>query len=111
MISEKIDQLAVSSQAKLSTENATIRIQNRKVELKLTFEYADHMLHNYMWYNPPHDVSFLDIQRIARVAIFQQKKGRIWTGVALFKNKNYRVVIILTNKFAIVKTCYYFQHA
>lgn len=95
----------------MGTENASIKIRNRKVELKLTFEYADHIMHNFMHFNPPHDVNFLDIQRIAKAAVFQNKKGRIWSGAALFKGKNYRLVIILTTKFAVVKTCYYYTYA
>lgn len=95
----------------MGTENASIKIRNRKVELKLTFEYADHIMHNFMHFNPPHDVCFLDIQRIAKTAIFQKEHGRIWSGAALFKGKKYRVVIILTAKFAVIKTCYYYQYA
>ncbi len=64
-----------------------------------------------MYYNPPHDVCFLDIQRIAKSAVFQNKKGRIWCGVAQFNAKKYQVVIILTAKFAAIKTCYYYKHA
>lgn len=95
----------------MGTENASIKIRNRKVELKLTFEYADHIMHNFMHFNPPHDVNFLDIQRIAKSAVFQNKKDRIWNGAALFKGKKYRVIIILTTKFAVVKTCYYLKYA
>jgi hypothetical protein len=95
----------------VGTENASIKIRNRKVELKLTFEYADHIIHNFMYYNPPHDVCFLDIQRIAKTAVYQKEHGRIWSGAAHFNGKKYRVIIILTAKFAIVKTCYYYKHA
>lgn len=95
----------------MGTENASITIRNRKVELKLTFEYADHIMHNFMYYNPPHDVCFLDIQRIAKGAVFQNKKGRVWCGVAQFNGKKYQIVIILTAKFAVVKTCYYYKYA
>lgn len=95
----------------MGTENASIKIRNRKVELKLTFEYADHIMHNFIHFNPPHDVNFLDIQRIVKSAVFQNKKGRIWIGAALFKGKKYRVIIILTTKFAVVKTCYYLKYA
>lgn len=95
----------------MGTENASIKIRNRKVELKLTFEYADHIMHNFMYYNPPHDVCFLDIQRIAKTAVYQKEHGRIWGGAAHFNGKKYRVIIILTAKFAIVKTCHYYKHA
>lgn len=95
----------------MGTENASIKIRNRKVELKLTFEYADYIMHNFMYYNPPHDVCFLDIQRIAKTAVYQKEHGRIWSGAAHFNGKKYRVIIILTAKFAIVKTCYYYKHA
>lgn len=94
----------------MSTENATIRIQNRKVELKLTFEYADHMLHNYINRNPPHDLSFLEIQKIARKAVFEKKNNRIWLGKVVYKQKLYLIIIILTTKFAVVKSCYYNRH-
>ena len=95
----------------MGIDNAIIKIRNRKVELKLTFEYADHIMHNFMHYNPPHDVCFLDIQRIAKIAVYQKEHGRIWTGAAQFKGKIYRIVIIVMNKFAVVKTCYYYKYA
>lgn len=91
----------------LSTNNATIRIQNRKVELKLTFEYADHIMHSYIHRNPPHDLEFLNIQRIARQAKYEKQYKRIWLGKVVFREKLYLIVIILTPKFAVVKSCYY----
>lgn len=94
----------------MSTENAKIRIQNRIVELKLTFEYADHILQNFINYNPPHDVAFLETQRIAKKCVYKHQYKQIWLGETVYKNKMYRVIIILTSKFAIVKTCYYFKH-
>lgn len=92
---------------RLSTNNATIRIQNRNVELKLTFEYADHIMHSFIHRNPPHDLEFLNIQRIARQAKFEKKHNRIWLGKVVFRGKMYIIVIILIPKFAVVKSCYY----
>lgn len=91
----------------MGTENAIIKIRNRKVELKLTFEYADHIMHSYIHRNPPHDLAFLDIQRIARRAEFELKHHRIWLGKVVFREKMYIIIIILTPKFAVVKSCYY----
>ena len=95
----------------MGTENARIRIEDRQVELKLTFEYADHMLNNYINKNPPHDVSFLEIQKIARNAAYEYLYQRIWRGRYAHNNKFYVVIIILTDKFAILKTCYYTHYA
>lgn len=94
----------------MGTENASIKIRNRKVELKLTFEYADHIMHSYIHRNPPHDLTFLDIQKIARRAEFKLKHHRIWLGKVVFREKMYIIVIILTPKFAVVKSCYYSQY-
>lgn len=90
----------------MATENAKIRIRNRVVELKLTFEYADHIMDNYIRFNPPHDLNFLDIQRVAKKAAFTHVRSRVWRGEAEFNDKNYKLFIILTSKFAVVKTCY-----
>jgi hypothetical protein len=95
----------------MSTDNARIVVRNRQVELKLTFQYADHILQNFMNHNPPHDVAFLETQKIAKKCVYKHQYKRIWMGEALYKNKMYRVIIILAPKFAVIKTCYYCKYA
>ena len=95
----------------MSTENAKIKIRNRQTELKLTFEYADHIMHGFIHSNPPHDVGFLEIQKIAKRAKYVHVRNRIWRGICLHNGKNYVVIIIFTGKFAVVKTSFYINYA
>ncbi len=79
------------------------------VEIKLTCEYANHIMNNYIHFNPPHDLDFLEIQRLMKRAKYTHEGRRIYRGIASHKGKQYFVFIILTSKFAVVKTCFYTQ--
>lgn len=94
----------------MSTENAKIDIRGRQAELKLTFQYAQHMMDNFLTSNPPHDLNFEDIQRVAKKAEYKKLHNRIWEGLAKHNNKIYRIIVILERNFPIVKTCYYIRN-
>ncbi len=90
----------------MATKNATITIRKRKVELKLTFEFADHIMYNYINNNKSHPLTFLEIQKAARPGIFYLKKKRTYTGTVNFKGNNFKIVVILDKQNAVLKTCY-----
>lgn len=91
----------------MSTENAIITVRKRRVEIKLTFEFANHMMDNYIRFNPPHDLDFLQIQKLIRHCKWEHVRDRTYRGTAEKDYKNYIMFVILTPKFAVLKTCYY----
>jgi len=91
----------------MSVENATFQIRNRTVEIKWVSQYCDHILDNYISKHADHDLKFLQIARLLKTCtIFEQFKGRTWYAYNKANGIKYRVILILTPKFAIVKTCY-----
>jgi hypothetical protein len=91
----------------MSTENAKIKIRNRTVEIKWVSQYCDHILSNFIHKNKDHDLKFLQIAQLLKAcSIFEQNKGRTWYGYNTLNGIKYKVVFILTPKFAIIKTCY-----
>ena len=89
-----------------SIENVKLKVRNRLVELKLTFEFANHIMDNYIRYHSTHDLDFLQIQKLSRNCIWEHVKGRTYRGAGSFKDSRYLLVVILTPKFAVLKTCY-----
>ncbi len=91
----------------MSTQNASFKIRNRSVEIKWISQYCDHILDNYINKNRDHDLRFLDISRLLKTCkIFKQDSGRTWFAYNEINGVKYRVVFVLTPKFAIIKTCY-----
>ena len=91
----------------MSTENAKFKVRNRTVEIKWISQYCDHILDNYINKNKDHDLTFSQISKLLKTcSIFEQFKGRIWYAYNMINGVKYRIVIILTPKFAIIKTCY-----
>jgi hypothetical protein len=91
----------------MSTENAKIRVRNRTVEIKWTSEYCDHILDNHINNSSDHDLRFLQISSLLKQCkVFVHHNGRTWYGYSTINGIKYRVIFILTPKFAIVKTCY-----
>lgn len=91
----------------MSTENAKIKVRNRTVEIKWVSDYCDHILNNYVNRNKDHDLTFLQISELLKTCNrFEQHRGRTWFGYNVKNNIKYKVIFILTTKFAVVKTCY-----
>ena len=88
-------------------ENAKCKVRNRTIKIKWVSIFCDHILDNYVNKNQDHDLKFLQISTLLKTCtIFKQFKGRIWYAHNKINGIKYRVVLILTPKFAIVKTCY-----
>ncbi len=91
----------------MSTENAKIKIRNRTVEIKWVSEYCDHILDNYINKPTDHDLTFLEISKLLKTCqLYEQKSGRTWLGYNVINGVKYKVVFILTPKFAVIKSCY-----
>ncbi len=91
----------------MSTENAKIKVRNRTIEIKWVSQYCDHILDNHINKNKDHDLRFQQISFLLKTCCnFEHYKGRIWYGHNVNNGIEYRVIFILTPKFAIVKTCY-----
>lgn len=90
----------------MATKNALITIRNRRCELKLTFQYADHIMNNFINDNAIHPLNFLQIQKVAKSCKFTHAYKRIYFGRANFSGNNFQVVVILEQHNAIIKTCY-----
>ena len=94
----------------MSTEHASFKIRNRTVEIKWVSQYCDHILDHHLKKSKEHDLKFLQIAKLLKTCmIFEQNRGRIWYGYNEINGIKYKVVFILTHKFAIIKTCY--RHA
>ncbi len=91
----------------MSTENVIIKVRNRSVEIKWVSQYCDHILDNFLNKNKNHDLKFLQIAKLLKTcAIYEHYKGRTWFAHNELNGIKYRVVFILSPKFAVVKTCY-----
>jgi hypothetical protein len=91
----------------MSTENAKIKVRNRTVEIKWVSEFCDHIMSNYITRNKDHDLTFLQISKLMKNCDkFEQHRGRTWFAFSVINNVKYKVIFILTAKFAVVKTCY-----
>jgi len=91
----------------MSTENVTFKVRNRTVEIKWISQFCDHILDNHINKNKDHDLRFQQISKLLQTCnFFEQKSGRIWFGYNELNGIKYRVIFILTPKFAVVKTCY-----
>ncbi len=88
-------------------ENAKIKIRNRTVEIKWISLYCDHILNNYINRNENHDLKFLQISKLLKTCTyFEQDNGSRWFAYNIINGIKYKVVFLLTTKFAIVITCY-----
>ena len=95
----------------MSTENAKFIVRNRTVEIKWVSQYCDHILDNYINKNKDHDLKFLQIAKLLKTCtIFEHDQGRIWHGKNAINGKKYKIVFILTPKFAVIKTCYHYGY-
>jgi hypothetical protein len=91
----------------MSTENAKFKIRNRTVEIKWVSEYCDHILDNYINKPHDHDLTFLQISKLLKTCKeFEQKSQRTWFGFNEINGVKYKVIFILTPKFAVIKSCY-----
>jgi hypothetical protein len=91
----------------MSVENAKLKVRNRSVEIKWVSEYCDHILNNYINKNKDHDLKFLEISKLLKTcSIYEQFNGRTWYAHNTINGIKYRVVFILTPKFAVIKSCY-----
>ena len=90
----------------MSTDNVKIEVRNRSVEVKWVAQYCDHYMTNYIHEHANHDLSFQEISDMLRRATFKPHKGNIYHCFGITDGRKYLVVIILTSKFAVIKTCY-----
>ncbi len=91
----------------MSTDNAKILVRNRKVEIKWVTQFCDHVLDNHIRKHKDHDASFSGIATLLKTCkIFKPWRGRTWYAHNSINGIKYRVVFILTPKFAVIKTCY-----
>jgi hypothetical protein len=91
----------------MSTENSKIKVRNRTVEIKWISQFCDHILDNHIHKNKDHDLRFSQISKLLKTcAIFEQHYGRTWYGHNVINGTKYRVIFVLTPKFAVIKTCY-----
>ncbi len=91
----------------MSDQNATLKVRNRKVEIKWVSQYCDHILSNFIQYNKEHDLTFQQIANLLKTCrILQHNGGRIWFAFNEINGVKYKVVFILSGKFAVVVTCY-----
>jgi hypothetical protein len=91
----------------MSTENAKIKVRNRTIEIKWVSQYCDHILNSYITKNKDHDLTFLQISQLLKTCErFELHSGRTWFGYNEINNIKYKVIFILTPKFAVIKTCY-----
>ncbi len=91
----------------MSTENANIKVRNRTVEIKWVSQFCDHIMDKFINENDNHDLNFQQIaDLLKRCRTFENNSGRTWYGHNAYKGRKYRVVFILTPKFAVIKTCY-----
>jgi hypothetical protein len=94
----------------MSTENVKLGINGKRIELKLTTQYADHIMDHYIHKNPPHDLTFSEIANVCRKCKFVSTRGRIFAGTAPYNGKMYRVFGIVNSNFFILKTCFYYEY-
>ncbi len=91
----------------MSTENAKLKIRNRTVEIKWVSEFCDHILSNYISKPLDHDLTFLEISKLLKTCSrFEQQTERTWFAYNVKNGIKYKVVFILTSKFAVIKSCY-----
>ncbi len=91
----------------MSTENVKFKVRNRTVEIKWVSQDCDHILDNFLNKSKTHDLRFLQIARLIKTCtVFEHHQGRTWFAYNMFNSIKYRVVFILTPKFAVIKTCY-----
>ncbi len=91
----------------MSTENASLIVRNRTVEIKWVSQYCDHILDNYINKGKSHDLRFQQIARLLKnCSHFEPMGGRIWCGHNETNSIKYQIIFILTPKFAVIKTCY-----
>ena len=90
----------------MSTKHAKIKVRNRTVELKWITQYCDHIMSNYINDYTQHDLTFQEISNMLRSAYIGHLRGAIWEAKGVAKGHKYLVILQLTPKFAIVKTCY-----
>ena len=91
----------------MSVENAKLKIRNRTVEIKWISEYCDHILSIYVNKNKDHDLKFLQISKLLKNCnVFVHHDGRTWFAHNMINGVKYRVIFILTPKFAVIKSCY-----
>lgn len=91
---------------KSNIENVKLAVRNRLVELKLTCEFANHIMDNFIHYHDTHDLDFLQIQKLSRHCVWEHLKGRTYRGAGSFKGSRYLIIVISTPKFAVLKTCF-----
>jgi len=91
----------------MSTENAKFIVRNRTVEIKWVSQYCDHIMDNFINKNKNHDLKFQQISKLLKTCKrFDPIGGRVWCGYNEINGKKYKVVFILSNKFAVVQSCY-----
>ena len=90
----------------MATKNSLVTIRKRKFELKLTFEFADHIMNNYINFHNSHPLSFLQIQKVAKKCNFYNLHNRTYIGEGSFDEGKYKIVVILDGDNGIVKTCF-----
>ena len=91
----------------MSTGNAKIKVRNRTVEIKWVSQYCDHVLDNFIHKHKDHDLKFSEISQLLKTCKhFEKHSDRTWFAFNGINGIKYKVVFILTTKFAIVKTCY-----
>jgi hypothetical protein len=96
----------------MSTDNAKFKVRNRTVEIKWVSQDCDHILSNYIHRNKDHDLKFLQISKLLKTCtIFEHYYGRTWYAYNVINDIKYRVVFILTPKFAVIKTCYRYGYS
>jgi len=89
--------------------NGAIKIRNRKVEMKWTGEYATHVLENYNKKDGIHDLKHNEIQQLLKKSKYKKHRKRSYRAIGTYNDIEYTTVFILTNKYAVIKTCYRYR--
>jgi hypothetical protein len=91
----------------MATENAKFRVRNRTVEIKWVSLFCDHVMDNFIHKNKDHDLRFTQIAALLRTCEdFEPVSGRVWCDYNELNGRGYKIIFILSTKFAVVKTCY-----
>ena len=80
----------------MSTENAKIKVRNRKVEIKWIAQYCDHIMSNYINDRTQHDLTFQEISNMVRKAQIVHEYGYIWHAKGIAKGRKYLAILQVT---------------
>ena len=74
--------------------------------MKWTGQFATHVLENYLKNDKLHDLTHIEIQKVLKVSKYEPLGKRVYIADGKFNNQKYLTIFVLTNKYAVIKTCY-----